>query len=105
MFVPAHLKLYYRQPLFARSYHISDGGLHGFLEILKTYVNVNQRVARHLVEESDDGDGGRHARAGGKQLQQQPQVPVIVVDIVQVPQHLPVDIQIDIDRSCRYLDI
>ena len=42
----------------------------------------------HLIEEGHDGDSWGDTTAGSQQVQQQTQVPVVVVDVVQLSQYL-----------------
>ena len=44
----------------------------------------------HLVKQRHDGNCRSHTGAGGQEVEEQPEVPVVVVDVVEVPQDLRV---------------
>ena len=44
----------------------------------------------YLIEDHHDGDGRGDPAAGGEEVQQEPQVPVVVVDVIQLTKHLQV---------------
>ena len=65
-----------------------DGNGRDLHDLVEECHDGNGGVLHDLVEECHDGNGGCNPTAGGQQVQQEPQVPVVVVNVVQLTQNL-----------------
>ena len=58
------------------------------LQSTKIFSETFHLTHGDLVEYREEADGRRHPGADGEQLEHEPHVPVVVVDVVQVSQKL-----------------
>ena len=83
---PPHHALFVQYQLFGASRLLESSEIYNS-KSLSLVVPLNCKG--DLIEDGEEADGGRHPRAGGEQLQHHADVPVVVVDVLQLPHHLP----------------
>ena len=83
---PPHHVLFGQYPLFGASKLLESSEIYNS-KSLSLVVHLNCKG--DLIKDGEEADGGRHPRAGGEELQHHADVPVVVVDVLQLPHHLP----------------
>ena len=91
-----HLKSKYHLPFNhkhsvsfpVRESYVRDQTFSELLQSSKIFNETFHLTHGDLVEYREEADGRRHPGADGEQLEHEPHVPVVVVDVVQVSQQL-----------------